>query len=109
MKKSVDVTSRSARSSIISRPAYPVPVDRSSMVGDGLRRYLSAEHGDVTIESIRRPNDGLSSETYLVRVAGLGGKVPARDLVVRVAPTVGLFPVYDLGMQARIQASAPAA
>ncbi len=82
-------------------------MDRSSTVADGLRRYLSAEHADVTIESIRRPNDGLSSETYLVRVGGLGGNGTGRDLVVRVAPTVGLFPVYDLALQARIQGSVP--
>lgn len=67
--------------------------------------YLAQRHPGVTVGEPTRPNDGLSSETYLVRASWDGAD---HDLVARLAPAEGLFPDYDLGLQARLQGDLPA-
>lgn len=72
--------------------------------GAWLRQRRDAEVG---IESVDRPTDGWSSETVLVR-ARIDGE--AEGFAVRLGPAgEGIFPVYDLGRQARAQAVAAAA
>lgn len=66
--------------------------------------------GAPELVGYERPSDGLSSETFLVDVrrAGAGG---ARDerLVLRLPPPgTGIFPSYDLTLQARAQEAAAA-
>jgi aminoglycoside phosphotransferase (APT) family kinase protein len=58
-----------------------------------------------------RPSDGLSSETFLVdtRRAGAAGGPEDSRLVLRLPPPVtGIFPTYDLTLQARAQEAAAA-
>jgi aminoglycoside phosphotransferase (APT) family kinase protein len=71
----------------------------------GLQGWFAARHpqwSDVTLE-LTRPQPGMSSETLFVEVRHDG---TAQSYVVRLPPlSAGLFPDYDLGVQARVQAA----
>ena len=67
-------------------------------MAEGLDRWAQADLGGEALGPLVRPNDGLSSETYLA----------GSRYVVRLAPAEGLFPVYDLALQARLQSELPA-
>ncbi|MHB8463301.1 MAG: phosphotransferase family protein [Acidimicrobiales bacterium] len=72
-------------------------MERSSAdVRDGLERWARQTRPDAVVAPLVRPNDGLSSETYLVDISG-------EMVVARVVPTNGVFPHYDLSLQARLQ------
>lgn len=74
-------------------------------VVDGFLAWLADQRGaEPVIESVVRPTEGWSSETVLIR-AQVGGV--AEGHAVRLAPLgEGIFPTYDLGLQARAQTRA---
>jgi aminoglycoside phosphotransferase (APT) family kinase protein len=83
--------------------ALTVQRDLDALI-DGVTAWLSARHGTaVEVRRAERPTDGWSSETLLLWT-------DHGDVAVRLAPTgPGIFPSYDLGLQARAQAVAAAA
>jgi aminoglycoside phosphotransferase (APT) family kinase protein len=70
----------------------------------GLERWLRAQRpgaGDVRVGPLTQPSAGLSSQTLLVEVSSDEG---GESLVARLPPAgEGLFPTYDLGLQAAVQ------
>jgi aminoglycoside phosphotransferase (APT) family kinase protein len=69
---------------------------------DALRVAITGWLGEP-LTSLERPTDGWSSETVLVRSAG-------RDVALRLPPLgEGIFPTYDLALQARAHDAAAAA
>ena len=73
----------------------------------GLGRWLEARRpGPVEVGPLSRPSEGLSSETLLFEVNSAAG---TEALVARLPPAGGgIFPAYDLALQARLQAALPA-
>jgi aminoglycoside phosphotransferase (APT) family kinase protein len=73
-------------------------------VRGGLERWLRARAGaggDLRVGPLTQPSAGLSSQTLLFDVASTDGR---ESMVARLPPAgEGLFPSYDLGLQARIQ------
>ena len=71
----------------------------------GFLGWLADHTGaEVVADAVVRPTDGWSSETVLVRALVDG---VAEGHAVRLAPLgEGIFPAYDLGLQARAQAHA---
>lgn len=73
----------------------------------GITQWLTARRGvdDVALTRCERPTGGLSSETLMVDAVGtLDGRDYAERFVVRLAPAdAGIFPEYDLEVQARAQ------
>jgi aminoglycoside phosphotransferase (APT) family kinase protein len=82
-------------------------------LASGLVQWLAARRGltDLTVDELRRPSAGYSSETVFVDIASMADGVEHRyALVVRMAPlTVGTFPHYDLSSQWQAQMAAAAA
>ncbi len=77
-------------------------------VAAGITRWLTARRGvgDLTLTRCDRPTGGLSSETLMVDAVG---RDYSESLVVRLAPSdAGIFPEYDLAVQARAQEAAAA-
>jgi aminoglycoside phosphotransferase (APT) family kinase protein len=68
----------------------------------GIGRWLAARRGvaGVTVSRCEAASGGLSSDTLLVDAAGEGYR---ESVVVRLAPAEGIFPAYDLAVQARAQ------
>ena len=70
----------------------------------GLERWLRARRpgdDDIRVAPLTQPSAGLSSQTLLVEVSSSHGR---DSLVARLPPAGdGLFPAYDLGLQARVQ------
>ncbi|MCU1456765.1 MAG: aminoglycoside phosphotransferase [Actinomycetia bacterium] len=64
--------------------------------------------GAPELVGYERPSDGLSSETFLVDVRGAGSdRTVGQRLVLRLPPpNTGIFPRYDLMLQARAQEAA---
>jgi aminoglycoside phosphotransferase (APT) family kinase protein len=84
----------------------------------GFTRWLSARRPDVSaphVSPIGQPATGLSSETLLLEVdwpdgARPGGETAHQSLVARLPPLGdGLFPLYDLAAQGRVQGLVAAA
>lgn len=78
------------------------------VVRDGLARWLRADRPaatDLRVAPLTRPAAGLSSETLFVDVVSTEGGIERHEsLVARLPPAgEGLFPAYDLSLQARIQ------
>ena len=73
----------------------------------GFLGWLADRRGaEAVAESVVRPTDGWSSETVLVHALVDGA---AEGHAVRLAPVgEGIFPTYDLGLQARAQTAAAA-
>jgi aminoglycoside phosphotransferase (APT) family kinase protein len=71
-------------------------------VREGITRWLRARSGSaVEVAPLTRPTVGFSSDTFLVDAS-------TGSLVIRLPPAGdGLFPVYDLGLQARLQEEVP--
>lgn len=68
----------------------------------GLEPWFIARHPDrvrLRIDAITRPAVGLSNETLVVDLGWRGG---AEQVVVRLAPLVGIFPEYSLTRQAAV-------
>ena len=80
--------------------------DQDAVVA-GFLGWLTHRRGpDVEVASVVRPTGGWSSETVLVR-ASIDGE--DWGFALRLAPLGdGIFPTYDLGLQARAQAQAAA-
>ncbi|MGZ4800116.1 MAG: phosphotransferase family protein, partial [Acidimicrobiia bacterium] len=82
--------------------------DLATMV-PGLMRWLTERRGldTVTVHG-QRPTAGLSSETLMVDATGtIEDRDYSESLVVRLAPAgAGIFPEYDLALQARAQEAA---
>jgi aminoglycoside phosphotransferase (APT) family kinase protein len=74
----------------------------------GISRWLGARRGvdGVAVTRCEAAAGGLSSDTLMVDAAAAAGWSEA--LVVRLAPVEGIFPVYDLAVQARAQEVAAA-
>lgn len=74
----------------------------------GIARWLGARRGvdGVAVTRCEAADGGLSSDTLMVDAAGGAGWSEA--LVVRLAPVEGIFPTYDLAVQARAQEVAAA-
>jgi aminoglycoside phosphotransferase (APT) family kinase protein len=74
----------------------------------GIGRWLSARRGVDGVEVTRceAAAGGLSSDTLMVDAEAASGWSEA--LVVRLAPVEGIFPAYDLAVQARAQEAAAA-
>jgi aminoglycoside phosphotransferase (APT) family kinase protein len=87
--------------------ALTVQRDLDTVVA-GVAAWLADGRGaPVEVRSVDRPTEGWSSETVLVR-ATVGGR--DEGIAVRLAPSgEGIFPGYDLGLQARALAVAAAA
>ncbi|HYF46251.1 MAG TPA: phosphotransferase family protein [Acidimicrobiales bacterium] len=86
--------------------ALTVQRDLDQLVA-GLTRWLGRDGEPVVVEAVDRPTEGWSSETVLVR-AHVGDRSTA--WAFRFPPLgPGIFPTYDLGLQARAQAVAAAA
>jgi aminoglycoside phosphotransferase (APT) family kinase protein len=83
-----------------------------AVVASGVERWLAARRRitDLAVTRCDRPSGGLSSETLMVEARGTRGAIPyAESLVVRLAPAgAGIFPEYDLAVQARAQEAAAA-
>jgi aminoglycoside phosphotransferase (APT) family kinase protein len=81
-------------------------------VAAGIARWLAAQRGieDLTVTRCARASGGLSSETLMVDASGTRAGVEYSEaLVVRLAPAEsGIFPEYDLAVQARAQEVAAA-
>ncbi len=81
-------------------------------VAAGMTRWLAARRGteDLALTRCERASGGLSSETLMVDAQGTwGGHGYSESLVVRLAPAAaGIFPEYDLAVQARAQEAAAA-
>ena len=77
-------------------------------VAAGIGRWLAARRGveGVTVTRCEAADGGLSSDTLMVDAAAGSGWSEA--LVVRLAPVEGIFPAYDLAVQARAQEMAAA-
>lgn len=75
---------------------------------DGVTAWLRHRHDDpVEVTDVDRPTEGWSSETVLVHAA-IGGRTTG--IAIRLAPVGdGIFPTYDLGLQARAQTAAAGA
>ena len=87
--------------------ALTVQRDLDTVVAGFLAWLSSRRDAEVLVEDVERPTDGWSSETVLVRVR-VGSTTDG--FALRLAPSgEGIFPVYDLGLQARAQAQASAA
>jgi aminoglycoside phosphotransferase (APT) family kinase protein len=75
----------------------------------GLERWLISHRPrdlGLSVGPLTKPNDGLSSETVFVDVTWRSG---SESLVARLPPAGGgIFPFYDLALQARLQAALPA-
>jgi aminoglycoside phosphotransferase (APT) family kinase protein len=84
--------------------ALTVQRDLDAVVA-GFLGWLADRRGAVVVpESVARPTEGWSSETVLVRVR-VDGLTDGH--AVRLAPLgPGIFPTYDLALQARAQAHA---
>jgi len=84
--------------------ALTVQRDLDAVVA-GFLDWLADRRGtEVQPASVQRPTDGWSSETVLVH-ATVGGLPEGH--AIRLAPLgEGIFPAYDLGLQARAQAHA---
>jgi len=76
-------------------------------VVDGFLRWLADRRDtEAVAEDVLRPTDGWSSETVLIQ-ARVDGRPEGH--AVRLAPVgAGIFPTYDLGLQARAQGEAAA-
>ena len=87
--------------------ALTVQRDLDAVVA-GITAWLADATGPTsTSTDVQRPTEGWSSETVLVR-ATVDGEAIGR--AIRLAPVgEGIFPTYDLGLQARAQALAAAA
>jgi aminoglycoside phosphotransferase (APT) family kinase protein len=74
----------------------------------GIARWLGARRGvdGVSVTRCEAADGGLSSDTLMVDAAAGSGWSEA--LVVRLAPIEGIFPAYDLAVQARAQEVAAA-
>lgn len=72
----------------------------------GLERWLRHRRPhdpDLRVGALTQPSAGLSSQTLLVDVTTAGRR---ESLVARLPPAgEGLFPTYDLGLQAQVQAT----
>ena len=81
-------------------------------VSSGIAGWLAAHRDvdDLTVTRCERPSGGLSSETLMLGATGTrGGGEHSESLVVRLAPSgAGIFPEYDLAVQARAQEVAAA-
>jgi aminoglycoside phosphotransferase (APT) family kinase protein len=82
-------------------------------VAAGISRWLAARRGvdDLALTRCDRPSGGLSSETLMIEASGTraDGGGYSESLVVRLAPAAaGIFPEYDLAVQARAQDTAAA-
>ena len=81
-------------------------------VGAGIARWLRARRraDDLTVIRCVRASGGLSSETLMVDARwSRDGTDSSESLVVRLAPAAaGIFPEYDLAVQARAQEAAAA-
>lgn len=78
----------------------------TAAVAAGIGRWLGVRRDVDAVEVVRcvAADGGLSSDTLMVDVALTGRDGPGSEsLVVRLAPTVGIFPAYDLAAQARVQ------
>jgi len=86
--------------------ALTVQRDLDAVVS-GFAGWVRGERGvEVVVESVQRPTEGWSSETVLLRVQ-VDGR--AEGFAVRLGPVgEGIFPTYDLGLQAHAQAVAQA-
>ncbi|HTT87285.1 MAG TPA: phosphotransferase family protein [Acidimicrobiales bacterium] len=77
----------------------------------GFTRWLAARWPDApgpVVAPVARPSTGLSSETFFLEIDWSGGDAgdhaPPASLVARLPPSGdGLFPVYDLPAQGRVQ------
>lgn len=86
--------------------ALTVQRDLDQLVA-GLVRWLGRDGDPVVLDAVDRPTDGWSSETVLLR-ARVGDR--SSGWAFRFAPLGGgIFPRYDLGLQARAQEVAAAA
>lgn len=76
-------------------------------VAAGIARWLATRRGvdDLVVTRCERPADGLSSDTLMVDARGTrDGHAYEESVVVRRAPSgAGVFPEYDLAVQARVQ------
>ena len=81
-------------------------------IAAGIAKWLVARRGveDLTMARCERLSGGWSSETLMVDARGtLDGREYAESLVVRLAPSAsGIFPEYELAVQARAQEVAAA-
>jgi aminoglycoside phosphotransferase (APT) family kinase protein len=81
-------------------------------VAAGITGWLAPRRGvdDLTLTRCDRPTGGLSSETLMVEAVGTrADRAYSESLVVRLAPAgAGIFPEYDLAVQARAQDAAAA-
>ena len=87
-----------------------VAVDRDpAALATGIARWLGARRGveGVAVTRCEAADGGLSSDTLMVDAAAPGAGY-AEALVVRLAPVEGIFPAYDLALQARAQEVAAA-
>ena len=86
--------------------ALTVQRDLDALV-DGIVAWLGRDGAAVEVDGVDRPTEGWSSETVLVRARVEGAP---SGWAVRLAPLgEGIFPTYDLSLQARAQAVAAAA
>ena len=86
--------------------ALTVQRDLDALVA-GVAAWLGRAGADVRVDRVDRPTEGWSSETVLVRAEVDGTPV---GWAIRLAPLgEGIFPSYDLGLQARAQEVAAAA
>jgi aminoglycoside phosphotransferase (APT) family kinase protein len=83
-----------------------------TVVAAGLEPWLAARRGatGVSVTRCERPAGGLSNETLMVdATATVDGRTASESIVVRMAPSAsGIFPEYDLAVQARAQEAAAA-
>ncbi|HEY3724186.1 MAG TPA: phosphotransferase family protein [Acidimicrobiia bacterium] len=80
-------------------------------VAEGMTRWLRDRRGGSELDVTRceRPAAGLSSETLMLDVLDPERSAEPERLVVRLAPSAaGIFPGYDLAVQARAQEVAAA-
>jgi aminoglycoside phosphotransferase (APT) family kinase protein len=79
--------------------ALTVQRDLDTVVAGFVAWLAGRRSADVTVDGVERPTDGWSSETVLIR-ARIDGR--AEGFAVRLGPDGdGIFPTYDLGLQAR--------
>jgi aminoglycoside phosphotransferase (APT) family kinase protein len=87
-----------------------VAVDRDpAALASGIGRWLASRRGvdGVTVTRCEAADGGLSSDTLMVDASAPGSEW-SEALVVRLAPVEGIFPAYDLAVQARAQEVAAA-
>ena len=80
-------------------------------VAEGMTRWLRDRRGapGLVVTRCERPSEGLSSDTLMLDVLDPERSAASEGLVVRLAPpAAGIFPAYDLAVQARAQEVAAA-